>query len=471
MPPRRRAPPPTPPPPSHAPGRTAIKGAHKDLRDCKTAPVWAFQEGASTVCWLVAVLMTAFYSDGVRSVLRKYIPVWRERARRVPETKRMYDLFEEMILDDPKFDAQRRDARFRTHRLLSDVLNHVTEEQKKKLGVPRDRRHEDPFDDLGCYAQYYDPWLYSLMGLDVPQDILFTSVSGGKIDDVNTHRIHDLKPDQKTLEHHSPKIICVTNSGNFPRTLPFNGCTYTLDGLHVLARAAGKKSHWISGVTCHGQRYLHNGWEMGGVRGVAQKPCPLFKYDWANRDGRAFRLDSTNCRMDFFDPARPPTKPLEGSFDYHFNLNAALLCVCFYVRTDPPVTAAECVPDAEAAAKRRDPASCARDQIVNVNTNLCVKKDGKVGRTTPWAKVTIKPARKQPARAAKAKTATSMKATTKPKKASPPPSTPKPAKDRASRAAVKACDDPTKIRNPDSGRCVARTGKIGRRILMSAGRG
>ncbi len=469
-----------------------------DNQSCEIAPSWAFQpEEAGGVCGLITVMMTAFYSDGIRAVLKHYLPVWRERAKGGAELQRMYDLFEAMLAHDPKFDLQKKrngvlvaspNAYILPNRVLLDVLMKVTDTQLQRLGITQyrtplvqvDKKGKLKLDEkgkiqyFGTIAQIYDPYFFDLLGLRCPKDIAFTIVQphmGGRLDDVATHRF--LTTEQKSFKHWvmdsltyeqagvknvRPKVLSIhikpqdnAPAPITPEVITFHGCKYVLDACQVSGlipwqvTGTGRNSpgHWVTGVTCGGVRYVHDGTDRTHD---PTRPCPLYKYDWANPTAPA-RLNRDTCQVEPYSYASKDFK-----FDFRSNR------VAFYVRVDPPITAAEVLDGASDEPQDR---TCPRGKVKNTYSNRCVKQDGEVARDTPWAKATLEPVvRKQPTRAVKK---TGKKASAAPRR---------PAVTKSVAAGVKKnqtpddCNgDTTKVRNPRTGRCVQRDGKIGRQVL------
>jgi hypothetical protein len=475
---------------SHAMPKDAAVRSASDRRTCAIAPSWAFQPVATGgVCWLVSTLMSMFYSDGMRAVLRTYVPQWQESARRVPGTRRMFELFEQMIKHDPKFDLQREvrgqlrpnpDTYMLPGRLLTDVLNKVTQEELQQIGGIYARTAVET--NSGYYPYTYTVYLMNMLGFRVPDDLMAISVPTAPSNPQHQafFRQGRLAVKEARLQHVQPKVLIAwishswsglvitsaSRNPRYPKIITFNGAKYTLDACQLTSSSYRtmqeakdlNTTHAVTGVTCRGKQYMHNGWPVGKVTASKRNlsydddavPCPLIEFDWMT-DVRDFRMNPVSCDLDYFDARAgrfPPPLP-NGDSGNTLYYNARLGTIALlYVRTSPPCApprAQSPVDDpTEQERKQKAEACAAKDKILHVSTERCVDRKGAIGVITPIVKAAT--SKKKKGEADQTRKAAEAGIT------------------ESERRSNAVCGD-TKIINPKTGRCVLRTGNIGREVL------
>lgn len=418
-------------------------------------------------CWFNAILMSIFYSDGMRKLLIPRIKKW---------TK----------INSPKQII--KDLVLKHHINISDKHIKFFEKFKPEILLKElyldnpEIFNFDPDKGEGYFAGRYFPKL--LKYLDITDIVLLDSIKSPDGKSYNTlfYSQHNIIKDQKNpmqkifgkpsskeeTEKYlakTPEVLIIMTKKEsdiqfypehyykstlrFTPQIIYNGVEYIADSL-LLAnfnQQQCKKGHEIAGVTCNKKRYMYNGWTSQtvdtGISGeLKQKiPCSLMPHDWLDYKKSGFCIDRKKC--DLF---------------YHDNDKIKMSQLCFsytqgpriftYIRKNliedkiSKVTSKKIIPIIHiplviipkkiitikpkpqiTPIKNKE---CPEDKILNPLTNRCVKKNSLIGKTL-------------------LKEGKSINANIKIEKTISCP--------------------PDKILNPKTGRCVNKKGKVGKDLL------
>jgi len=284
----------------------------------------------------------------------------------------------------------------------------------------------------------------------------------------------------------TPKVLFILNGGiatflshyatnqkiNLTPVITYNNTRYKLDSM-ILANFNDEKCskrHEIAGITCKGDRYLYNGWiahtkDKSKTDDILAKvPCSFIKHDWMDTSKGDFCLDTSRCFINYGildkhevcfsyskgdktylyiriddddDDKNTPKKhekiksPLEKKASTkHEKIKSPLekKASTKHERIKSPLE--------KKASKKHEKTKCPPEKLLNPASGRCVNKDGKIGKQL-------------------LKDEGIIKTKTPEKKAPKHPKHPKHPKQKC---------PPEKILNPASGRCVNRTGKIGKTL-------
>jgi hypothetical protein len=85
--------------------------------------------------------------------------------------------------------------------------------------------------------------------------------------------------------------------------------------------------HIILGMHCNNYKYVYNGWNNP----ITNKPCPLYKFNWDLHHNKHFTLNTNDCKLDF-------DLKIKNTEKYSFNNGSAVL---IYVRKNDHITSNE----------------------------------------------------------------------------------------------------------------------------------
>jgi hypothetical protein len=244
-----------------------------------------------------------------------------------------------------------------------------------------------------------------------------------------------------------------------PNEINFKGYTYILDSVSLENYNKNVPyNHAICGITCKNKRYVYNGWMrttkdpamLNAPSGNKSYPCELMPFDWDVHKSNNFCLNTPLCKLDQVLDAR--TKQLCFSFDKHertviyvlkdkdfksldYNLSSSSILNKSKSHHSPiPVIEINDKDDND-KDDDNDKEKCPDDKIYNPRTKRCVLKSGKIGQLL-----------------LKGKGKENQKKVVKVKD------------DKKVKKEKGKCPD-DKIYNPETKRCVLKSGKIGQLLM------
>ena len=280
-------------------------------------------------CWFNALLMTLFYSDGMRAYLTKNLI----NSELYKKNKGLYDIVMD-ILQNKYRKVNNNDAVF---------FNKLTPENILKLLHKADKTtfYFDPDRFSGHFGEYYMKRIFEYFGLkkkilflsrntDNLKQYLYSNINNDILTDFDEYKgnvIVDFKPGVKKVKDVDVLVVTERDGGTkfkkryltftldseeIHEFIHYNGCVYKLDSLLVanFNRDRCDKGHQIAGVTCDDKRYMYNGW-IRTTRGPAKSeggsmlsyfssknvPCELMRYDWL-KSKDDFCLSKRGCGLD-----------------------------------------------------------------------------------------------------------------------------------------------------------------------------
>lgn len=387
-------------------------------------------------CWFNAIMMSTFYSEGMRKLLLTKLPSWEA-------SKQSKKIITDMLLKHYTYSNHEHMAffnKFRPEKLLKEL--HL----------------EDPtvFDFNPDVSEGYASgrYMYKLLRyLGITDFSILDAIDTGKDHDYNVYygqynviitnpKNHNFKAFGKaspaqTAEYlsKSPEVLLIMTKRStdvqfypthyykarmkFDPIIKYNGDDYIADSMIVSNFNQGvcKMGHEICGITCGNQRYMYNGWmKHSQDKGMVNKmfnhvPCALMKHDWLDRSLPGFCIDHKNCDLLYHKDKNKEAKEL--CFSYTKGPR-----VYTYIRADllKKKTAVKKKP---AQPKPDTVKTCPEGKVLNPKTGRCVNATGKLGQSLSG-----------------------------------------PQKAKAS------CED-GKIMNPKTGKCVNIQGKVGQEVLKS----
>lgn len=309
--------PPQPTPILKTPLNTPLLNTPKRHEECKKVITIPQYTGT---CWFNAILMSALFSQYMRGLLLNKKPEM-ERHNVTEVHAIIWDILQRRF----KSTYSMKDYAYMYFQVLTPevLLKKLHDYDKKTFNF-------DPLIKSGYFNYLYYPKLLNFLGaqdilmLDMKKDTLYHSIVNGslKIETAKNSKNKYYKTVQnKVLKIDDKKdydVILIYNldlpSSNqvfkkkfvLGETFIHNGKTYVLDSLLLTNFNINycKKGHDICGITCHGDRYMYNGWirttvdrSMVGDKSESNLPCELMKYDWltTNED---FCINPKLCKLD-----------------------------------------------------------------------------------------------------------------------------------------------------------------------------
>ena len=234
-----------------------------------------------------------------------------------------------------------------------------------------------------------------------------------------------------------------------PEYLQFKNGLFQLDSMimsnfNINTCGAG---HQISGITCKSKKYLYNGWmsktndaamSSSKTRDVNQeKPCNIVRYEWSNTAD--FCIDRVNCTY--------PKPTSETAVCFHAKKGDRTY---IYVRRSEPLETKSKVvkPDKE----------CSRDQIMNPKTGRCVSRKGPVGIKLVLEERVRREQQEKEERAREEDRRRQLEMQKKYEEEI------RKRRDRKEGEPSKKTCANDQIMNPKTGRCVSRSGAIGKKL-------
>lgn len=412
------------------------------IDQCNT--VLTIPQVAST-CWFNALLMTMFYSEGMRSYLKTNL----KNSELFRKNKKLYDIFQDILVN--RYRIRKDEDRLYFEKLSPEAILTMLNKFDNKIF------YFDPTVANGHYGEFYFVRLFEYFGLK--QNVLYlnhteegeyyysTLNKTPKItmtkyglpqigfqpvmkEDVSVNRNVDVLVVSNILDKLSNKNNLVFKSpkkSDIDEFLEYNGHTYKLDGMILTNFNASvcRKAHQIAGVTCENKRFLYNGWvrrtrdpAQGASYTSRDVPCELMRYDWM-KNRSIFCLDQRKCGV------QNKSKVLKTKLC--FNPFESKVSTFIYVKIG-----------GESGNVSQIKKPCPPDKVLNPVSGRCVSKTGAIGK----------------------------KLTMKAKKTCPPGKVLNPVSGRCvskKQEKKKPCP-PDKILNPASGRCVSKTGALGKKL-------
>jgi hypothetical protein len=354
----------------------------------------------SGTCWFNAVMMTLFYSEGMRRLIMSKVAAW--ETKKVSKPKR---IIKELVTRKYVHMNNEHMAFFR--KIKPEVLLAELHEEDAEMFEFNPKEHTGGFNT----ARYLHKVLKYVGVTDIV--ILDAVVTPEKTYNVflsknnkytfrkdNIKLIQYLKLSKEEVQEHlqqTPEVLVfITKSEStkyttyyyktqmrFDPIISYNGVEYIADSMKLgnFNKDVCHFGHAICGVTCNGHRFMYNGWINESVDpGIKQKmydnvPCALMPYDWLDKNAKSFCLDDNKCKLLF------KTRMDDVCFNVHMGPR-----VYIYIRSDVfgrsvpkvPLQSVACPP-----GKFRNPLTgrcineskkCPTGKVFNTETGRCNKK-------------------------------------------------------------------------------------------------
>ena len=250
----------------------------------------------------------------------------------------------------------------------------------------------------------------------------------------------------------------IKDLNKLPNEINFKGYTYILDSISLENYNKNVPfNHAICGITCKNKRYVYNGWMrttkdpamLNASGGNKSYPCELMQFDWDVHKSNNFCLNTPQCKLDNALDAR--TNQLCFSFDKYERTVIYVLKDKEFKSLDYNLSSSKSnsksshsqviennkvKKEKKVKDDKKEKGECPDDKIYNPETKRCVLKSGKIGQLLLNGKGIEK----------KDKTEKKIKDDKKVKKEKGD------------------CPD-DKIYNPETKRCVLKSGKIGKLLM------
>lgn len=280
-------------------------------------------------CWFNALLMTLLYSDG----MRKFLITNLDHSDIKQKHPKLFEIMKDILVNRYR-KIDEKEKVFFDKLKPENMLSLLHQTNSKHF-------YFNPEESTGHYGEYYFVRLFDFLGLkkkvlylnkfkekkEFYYSVLNNNPTIVKTKDKQNKRflwryvtqsVLDMKnilptqnPDVLVVtsllsEYVNKKnIVMKTKQKNLEEIIEYNGTSYKLDSLLLINfnLHACKLCHQIAGVTCNDNRYLYNGW-IRYTQDPAQKnkthiksPCELMYYDWL-KDKSDFCLSNKVCEID-----------------------------------------------------------------------------------------------------------------------------------------------------------------------------
>ena len=276
----------------------------------------------SGVCWFTALIMSIYFSQYSRAILLNKMS---QESKGMPIELKA--LLWDMMQRRYKSVYEMKDYAYLFFKLITPeaILKRLHEYNPSEFNF-------DPEKRSGYLNYLYLPKLLKFMGasdlliLDLDEktkNLTYSVMNNGlrletKKDNHNAYttvvRLSDVKYDEK--DEYDYVLIYVNDllkgKDMFKKkfvmddTFTHKRKTYVLDSVLMsnFNYDSCKMGHDICGITCGDERYMYNGWIRSTIdksmtaTSVRVLPCELMKYDWTNKRGGDFCINSSMCSMD-----------------------------------------------------------------------------------------------------------------------------------------------------------------------------
>jgi hypothetical protein len=409
-------------------------------------------------CWFNALLMTLLYSDGMRSYLTNNL----HNSAIEKDHPKLYKIIMDILLNRYR-KIDEKEKVFFDELKPENILSLLHETNKEQF-------YFNPDESIGHRGEYYFVRLFDFLGLK--QKVLFLN----KKSDTNVFhysvlnrspvifktpkksyywrylkqrkldmqvRLRDSNPDILVVTSmlseyvHDENIVMTTKENDLQEIIEYNGNFYQIDSLMLVNfnNIVCKLCHQIAGVTCNNNRYLYNGW-IKNTQDPANKtgpniksPCELMPYDWLE-DKSDFCLNTLRCGV----------HKRHSDYSLCFNISKGDTTYVYVKIDKPKVDAVK-----QSPAKKKTDLKRLQTQLITKQI-ICNKQINDLKDKITQLKKEEVPKEKTPKKEEVSKKKTPKKEVSKEKD--------------------KTCPD-DKILNPKTGRCVLKTGKLGKELLKS----
>lgn len=235
-------------------------------------------------CWMTSILSCILYSDGLQSVVKKHLHVWKSSK------SRSQSLLYAILVKDLKRKSDEHIDFFNEFAVMKFVSILHEEDPNQFFHNPRTM--------YGCNPSNYISNIFKLIKLHHISLLAFKK-----------KEMFDLYLESGEDHEKSPEVLIIKCSRdknkissstknvvdriNLNKHILYNGNEYTLDCRIIdnFNNSVMNKGHVISLLTCNKEQYMYNGWIMSDGH-----PCPLRKWDWLNEKA-IFSLNTMRCSI------------------------------------------------------------------------------------------------------------------------------------------------------------------------------
>lgn len=301
------------------------------------------QKSTSSTCWFNSIMMALFYSQGMRAILKKRLTkntlvkniiyeILEKHYIKNDEYIKFYNTFspefilKELNKENPKyFDLDIEDDESHQGYFAWRYIHKMIEYLEIKNYVYIDAILKDVKTDE--YGLYFKPYVFEEIGQKYDEGDEYDEEAEQA--DINKY----LKKNPEVLLINTQSSI---NPEDYPKyffkqsvflneEITYNGQEYVVDSMILdnFNSRVCKIGHTICGITCHGNRYMYNGWTSlsfdRSEKGISlqKKPCGLMKHDWLDKKLEQFCIDKENCDLVYLETKVDKIKALkELCFSY-----------------------------------------------------------------------------------------------------------------------------------------------------------
>jgi hypothetical protein len=311
------------------------------------------QKSTSSTCWFNSIMMALFYSQGMRSILLKRLNNNTSALARDGRSTVVKNIIHEILHKH----YIKNDEYIKFYNTFSPefILKELNKENPEyfDLDIEDDESHKGYFAwryihkmieylDIKNYAYidailkdvntdkyglYFKPFVFEEIGKKYDEDDEYDE----EAEHADIKKYFSINPDVLLINTQSS-----INSDDYPEyffkqhiflneEITYNGQEYVVDSMLLdnFNSRVCKIGHTICGITCHGNRYMYNGWTSLSFdkteKGITlqKKPCGLMKHDWLDKKLEQFCIDRDNCDLKYLETKVDKIKALkELCFSY-----------------------------------------------------------------------------------------------------------------------------------------------------------
>jgi hypothetical protein len=265
-------------------------------------------------CWFNAILMSCFYSQGLRKLM-------------INKKDNLTKFIRQIIKNSYNKENVKLFNKIKPELLLLNILNKNNHNMKKTIIKNKVFNWNSKY--ISEFLKYYHISVLDITYVDNKFIFnFFKTANDYEIKVIESSHYFDIDVD--TNINHNPDVLLFNltdnliykelvkvypdleklDSSNFDihfekelnEVIEFNGHTYKLDSvlLNNYNNFEIQNAHSIVGITCENKRYVYNGWNSM-INKNENYPCSLMEYDWDIGKDQEFCLNPNECKLTGID--------------------------------------------------------------------------------------------------------------------------------------------------------------------------
>jgi len=271
-------------------------------------------------CWFNAILMSCFYSQGLRKLM-------------INKKDNLTKFIRQIIKNSYNKENIKLFNKIKPELLLFNILNKNNHNMKKT--IIKNKVFNWSLNYISEFLRYYDVSVLDVTCTDNKFILNFFKTTVDyeiKLFNPQHNLDIDIEADVKEINHNPDVLLIYLTNKNiykelvkvypelekldsrnfdiqfeeFDEMIKFKGNEYKLDSVLInnYNNLDIQNAHSIVGITCENKRYVYNGWNSMIVVNkdkIQTYPCSLIEYEWDIKKDQEFCLDSNKCKLKEID--------------------------------------------------------------------------------------------------------------------------------------------------------------------------